>query len=140
MARKTYKYHFKMGKKTLYSGVTKDLEKRERELKQEFGEDGYIKQVGGRDHDGRSSRMGERTGAMGQPHQKGLGQEVGQVSIELQNNDEQYLKVLEEIKKQYQKYLEISELYKLLRSKEPEYIQYQPPSLEHPLTTNKTCT
>ena len=47
MARKTYKYHFKMGKKTLYSGITKDLEKRERELKQKFGEDGYIKQVGG---------------------------------------------------------------------------------------------
>ena len=46
MARKTYKYHFKMGKKTLYSGITKDLEKRERELKQKFGEDGYIKQVG----------------------------------------------------------------------------------------------
>ena len=47
MARKTYKYHFKMGNRILYSGVTKDLEKRERELKQEFGEDGYIKQVGG---------------------------------------------------------------------------------------------
>lgn len=46
MARKTYKYHFKMGKKTLYTGITKDLEKRERELKREFGEDGYIKQVG----------------------------------------------------------------------------------------------
>ena len=46
MARKTYKYHFKMGKKTLYSGITKDLEKRERELKQKFGEEGYIKQVG----------------------------------------------------------------------------------------------
>ena len=46
MARKTYKYHFKKGKETLYSGITKDLEKRERELKQEFGEDGYIKQVG----------------------------------------------------------------------------------------------
>lgn len=46
MARKTYKYHFKMGNRILYSGVTKDLEKRERELKQEFGEDGYIKQVG----------------------------------------------------------------------------------------------
>jgi predicted GIY-YIG superfamily endonuclease len=46
MARNTYKYHFKKGKKTLYSGITKDLEKRERELKREFGEDGYIKQVG----------------------------------------------------------------------------------------------
>ena len=47
MARKTYKYHFKMGNRILYSGVTKDLEKRERELKQEFGEDGHIKQVEG---------------------------------------------------------------------------------------------
>ena len=46
MARNTYRYHFKMGRKTLYSGITKDLEKRERELKREFGEDGYIKQVG----------------------------------------------------------------------------------------------
>ena len=35
-----------MGRKTLYSGIIKDLEKRERELKREFGEDGYIKQVG----------------------------------------------------------------------------------------------
>ncbi|MDE0332897.1 MAG: hypothetical protein OXL41_13645 [Nitrospinae bacterium] len=46
MARKTYKYHFKKGNRILYSGITKDLEKRERELKQEFGEGGYIKQVG----------------------------------------------------------------------------------------------
>lgn len=46
MARKTYRYHFKKGKETLYSGITKDLEKRERELKRELGEDGYIKQVG----------------------------------------------------------------------------------------------
>lgn len=60
------------------------------------------------------------------------------MNIELQNNDEQYLKVLEEIKKQYQKYVEISELFKLQRSKEPESVLYQPPSLEHPLTTNKT--
>ena len=36
-----------MGNRILYSGVTKDLEKRERELKQEFGEDGYIKQEEG---------------------------------------------------------------------------------------------
>ena len=82
MARKTYKYHFKKGSKTLYSGITKDLEKRERELKQEFGEDGYIKQVGGRDHYGRRPQMGERAGAMGQPHQKGLGGGLGQMNIE----------------------------------------------------------
>ncbi len=47
MARKTYPYHFKMGRKTLYSGITDDLEKRERELKRKSGDDGYIKQVGG---------------------------------------------------------------------------------------------
>ena len=47
MARKTYRYHFKMGRKTMYSGITDDLEQRERELKRKFGEDGYIKQVGG---------------------------------------------------------------------------------------------
>ena len=35
-----------MGRKTLYSGITDDLEKREREFKRKFGEDGYIKQVG----------------------------------------------------------------------------------------------
>ena len=47
MARKTYRYHFKIDRKTLYTGSTGDLEKRERELKREFGEEGYIKQVGG---------------------------------------------------------------------------------------------
>ena len=47
MTRKTCRYHFKMGNRILYSGVTKDLEKRERELKQELEEDGDIKQVGG---------------------------------------------------------------------------------------------
>lgn len=46
MARNTYRHHFKMDRKTLYSGITKDIEKHERELKREFGEDGYIKQVG----------------------------------------------------------------------------------------------
>ena len=46
MARKTYKYHFKKGKGTLYSGITKDLEKREQEHKQDFGESGHIKKVG----------------------------------------------------------------------------------------------
>lgn len=60
------------------------------------------------------------------------------MNIQLQTYDEHYLKVLEKIKKKYQKYVEISELYKLQRSKEPESIRYQPPSLEHPLTTNKT--
>ena len=74
MARKTYKYHFKMGKKTLYSGITDDLEKRERELKQEYGEDGYIKEGRQRDLSRRRPRMGERAGEKGIPYQKGFGE------------------------------------------------------------------
>ena len=49
---------------------------------------------------------------------------------------ENYLKTLEEVKRQYQQYVEVSELYKLPTQKEEEIIQYQPPSPEHPLTTN----
>ena len=47
-----------------------------------------------------------------------------------------YLKTLEEVQKQYQQYVEVSELYKLPIQKEEESVQYQPPSPEHPLTTN----
>ena len=47
-----------------------------------------------------------------------------------------YLKTLEEVQKQYQQYMEVSELYKLPIQKEEEPVQYQPPSPEHPLTTN----
>ena len=31
MARNTYKYHFKRGHKTLHTGITDDLERREQE-------------------------------------------------------------------------------------------------------------
>ena len=47
-----------------------------------------------------------------------------------------YLKTLEEVKRQYQQYVEVSELYNLPIQKEEEIIQYQPPSPDHPLTTN----
>ena len=47
-----------------------------------------------------------------------------------------YLKTLEKVKKQYQQYVEVSELYKLPTHKEEEKIQYNPPSPEHPLTIN----
>ena len=50
-----------------------------------------------------------------------------------------YLKTLEEVKKQYQQYVEVSGLYKLPIQKEEQTTQYQPPSPEHPLTTNRTC-
>ena len=46
MARKTYKYHFKQGHKTLYTGITDDLERREQEHRQTYGCSGHIKQVG----------------------------------------------------------------------------------------------
>lgn len=46
MARDTYKYHFKKGNKTVHTGITNDLDRREREHKQTFGESGHIKQVG----------------------------------------------------------------------------------------------
>ena len=55
---------------------------------------------------------------------------------ETENVSGDYLKTLEEVKKQYQQYVEVSELYKLPMQKEEETVEYQPPSPEHPLTTN----
>ncbi len=46
MTRDTYKYHFKMGNKILHTGITNNLERREREHKQTFGNSGHIKKVG----------------------------------------------------------------------------------------------
>lgn len=42
----TYKYHFKQGNKIVHGGITNDLERREAEHKQTYGEKGHIKQVG----------------------------------------------------------------------------------------------
>lgn len=47
-----------------------------------------------------------------------------------------YLKTLEEVKRQYKQYVEVSRLYELPAQKE-ESVQYLPPSAERPLTTNK---
>ena len=47
-----------------------------------------------------------------------------------------YLKTLEEVKKQYQEYVEVSKLYELPIQKEEKQVNYQPPSIEHPLTTS----
>ena len=58
------------------------------------------------------------------------------MSKKTETDSEDYLKMLEEVKKQYQQYVEVSELYKLPIQKEEEILQYQPPSPEHPLTTN----
>ncbi len=43
--RDTLKYRFKVGNKVLHGGITKDLERREKEHQQEWPS-GHIKQVG----------------------------------------------------------------------------------------------
>ena len=57
-----------------------------------------------------------------------------------QNNAEvvvdDYLKTLEEVKKQYQQYVEVSELYRLPTPKDDGPVQNRPPSPDNPLTTN----
>ena len=55
---------------------------------------------------------------------------------ETEHVSDSYLKTLEEVKKQYQQYVEVNDLYKLPTQREEETIQYQPPSPEHPLTTS----
>ena len=55
---------------------------------------------------------------------------------EIKRASDDYLKTLEEVKKQYQQYVEVSSLYKLPTQNEEEATKYQPPTPEHPLTTN----
>ena len=44
--RDTYKYHLKKGNKILRTGITNDLQRREYELQQDYGDKVHIKQVG----------------------------------------------------------------------------------------------
>lgn len=44
--RDTHKYHVKRGKKILKSGITNDLDRREREHQRELGDDVHLQQVG----------------------------------------------------------------------------------------------
>ena len=46
--RNIYKYYFKRGNKILHAGITNDLERREQEHQQEFGEKCRISQQGHR--------------------------------------------------------------------------------------------
>lgn len=56
MARDTYKYHFKRGNKILHTGITNDLDRREREHQGSIDPKGHISQVGRRTtHDGAKS-------------------------------------------------------------------------------------
>ena len=46
--RNTYKYHFKRGNRIVHTGITNDLDRREQEHKDDYGESGHITQVGRR--------------------------------------------------------------------------------------------
>ena len=48
MARDTHKYHVKKGNRILRSGITNDLDRREREHQREYGDDVHLQQVGRR--------------------------------------------------------------------------------------------
>lgn len=46
--RDTYKYHLKRGNTIIRSGVTNDLDRREKELQRNYGKDVHIQKVGTR--------------------------------------------------------------------------------------------
>ncbi len=46
MARDTYKYHFKLGNKIVHTGITSDLDRRQAEHRNAYGETGKIQKVG----------------------------------------------------------------------------------------------
>ncbi|MCY4007147.1 MAG: hypothetical protein OXE84_10070 [Rhodobacteraceae bacterium] len=46
MPRNTYKYHFKTGHRIVHTGITNDLDRREAEHQQTYGESGHILKVG----------------------------------------------------------------------------------------------
>ena len=48
-----------------------------------------------------------------------------------------WLKALEQAKREYRQYAEVAELYKLPRVRKVKVIRYRPPSLKYPLTTDK---
>ena len=51
-------------------------------------------------------------------------------------NTADYLNTLEEVKKEYQQYVEVSELYTLPVQEEQEPLESRPASPDQPLTTN----
>lgn len=46
--RDTYKYHLKRGSKIIQSGITNDLDRREKEHRRNYGKEVHIQQVGNR--------------------------------------------------------------------------------------------
>ena len=48
-----------------------------------------------------------------------------------------YLTTLERVKKQYERYVEVTSLFELPTQRQPEETAEKPPSPEHPLTINR---
>ena len=61
--------------------------------------------------------------------------ETAKVDEQSTSNDD-YLLILEAVKKQYEEYVEVSDLYNLPYHQNEAQISYQPPGREHPLTSN----
>ena len=59
----TYKYHLKKGKEILRSGITNDLERREKEHQREYGDNVHIQKVGNR-----TTKDGAKEWEKGQKH------------------------------------------------------------------------
>ena len=59
--RNTYKYHIKDGNKILRSGITNDLDRREKEHQREFGKNIHLQKVGNK-----TTREGAREWEKGQ--------------------------------------------------------------------------
>ena len=59
------------------------------------------------------------------------------VMFEKEKGSRNYLKGLEEIKREYRQYVELRKVCELTARKEKEESQYLPPSPENPLTTDR---
>lgn len=69
--RSTYKYNFKKGKKTVHTGITNDLDRRESEHQSEPGQEkGHIEQVGYRTTRERALEWEREQAKKGQPTRK----------------------------------------------------------------------
>jgi len=60
---------------------------------------------------------------------------MGALYMAKQKQDADFVEILEDAKKKYEEYLELSKVYALPDRQEQE-VQYEPPSPSSPLTTN----
>ncbi len=67
--------------------------------------------------------------------EKAHAEETQKVDEQSTSNDD-YLLILETVKKQYEEYVEVSDLYNLPYHQNEAQVSYRPPGREHPLTSN----